>query len=418
MAGAGQRNVRALAGGSGVTVAVAVMNVTAYAFTILAARWLGPSEFGAVGALMGLLLVLNVAGLGLQTTAARRVSTCAPDEVARIGRQVMTVTGVVSLALGALTLAAAPVVKDVLDLDSLGPAALLAATVALQTFFFGQAGVIQGERRWAPLGWLYAVNGGARFTVGVLTMAVRPDATGAMLGVAIGALAPVAVGSWAMRADQSLAPAAWRDSRQMLGELGRNARALLAFLGVSNADIIVARATLSSYESGLYAGGLILAKAVLFLPQFLIVLGFPTMAAGGEARARNHRRALTILVALGVCAVAGAAALPWLALQFVGGAAYDEIEGQLWLFAALGLALSLVQFLVYDAVARQDHAALRSVWLAVALLAASVAFVSTVGSLLMWALAVDTGLVLVLLALSLRPGRSVRGRVPAASGAD
>src|SRR4051794_6631377 len=67
MAEARRGAMQRLAGGSGVTIAVAVMNVTAYAFTIVAARWLGPSEFGAVGALMGLLLVLNVAGLALQT---------------------------------------------------------------------------------------------------------------------------------------------------------------------------------------------------------------------------------------------------------------------------------------------------------------------------------------------------------------
>jgi O-antigen/teichoic acid export membrane protein len=406
MAEARRGALQRLAGGSGVTVAVAVMNVTAYAFTIVAARWLGPSEFGAVGALMGLLLVLNVAGLGLQTTGARRVSTSTEGDVVLIARRVMTVTYALSLGLGLATLAAAPLVSAALDLDSTPTAALLAVTVALQTFFFGQAGVIQGERRWAPLAWLYAVNGGARLLFGLGTMAIRPDAFGAMLGVALGALAPVAVGTWALRSDRSLSPAPWREARRMLAELGRNARALLAFLGVSNADMIVARLALPSHDSGLYAGGLILTKAVLFLPQFLIVLGFPTMAAGGAARARHHPRALAVLTVLGLGAVAGTAILPSLALVFVGGSEYSEISDLLWLFALLGLVLSLVQFLVYDAVARQDHRVLASVWVALALLAVSVAFVSSVQGLLVWALVVDSLLCLTLLVLSLAPGRS------------
>jgi O-antigen/teichoic acid export membrane protein len=414
MAEARRGALHRLAGGSGVTVAVAVMNVTAYAFTIVAARWLGPSEFGAVGALMGLLLVLNVAGLALQTTGARRVSTCDPADVVVIARRVMTVTYVLSLALGLATLAAAPLVSSALDLDSIPTAALLGVTVALQTFFFGQAGVIQGERRWAPLAWLYAVNGGARFVFGLSTMAVRPDAFGAMLGVALGALAPVAVGTWALRSDHSLTPAAWHDARAMLAELGRNARALLAFLGVSNADMIVARLALPSHDSGLYAGGLILTKAVLFLPQFLIVLGFPTMAAGGAARAHNHPRALAALTVLGLGAVAGTAVLPSLALHFVGGSEYAEIIDLLWLFALLGLVLSLVQFLVYDAVARQDHRVLASVWVALALLAASVSFVDSVRGLLVWALVVDSVLCLTLLVLSLVPDRSP-DRLPAST---
>jgi O-antigen/teichoic acid export membrane protein len=61
--------------GSGViAVAMGVMNLTTYGFTILAARLLGPAEYGALAAVMGLLLVVNVVSLGLQATGARRVS--------------------------------------------------------------------------------------------------------------------------------------------------------------------------------------------------------------------------------------------------------------------------------------------------------------------------------------------------------
>lgn len=402
-----------LAGGSGVTLAVAVMNVTSYAFTILAARLLGPAEFGAVAALMGLLLVLNVAGLGLQTTAARRVSTN-PGQLVAIARQVMAVTYVASLTLGLLTLLLAPVIGLAFNLDHAGTPVLVAITVALQTLFFGQAGVIQGERRWGPLAWLYALNGAGRFACGLATMAVRPDAFGAMLGVALGAVAPVLVGTWALR-DGSLVPAAWSEARRMVRELVRNARALLAFLGVSNADMIVARLVLPAHDSGLYAGGLILAKAVLFLPQFLIVLGFPTMAAGGEERARAHLRSLAVLGALGLAAVAGAAVLPGLALTFVGGDEYAEIKGLLWLFALLGLLLSLVQFLVYDAVARQDHPAVLSVWAALVAVAASALVISGVTSLLVWATVVDLLLFSALLTLSLAPGRTGRAEPRAGS---
>ncbi len=406
MAEGGQRSTPRLAAGSKVTIAVAIMNVTTYAFTLLAARWLAPSEFGAVGALMGLLLVLNVAGLALQTTAARRVATADVEQRAAIARQMMALTYAVSVALGLLTLAAAPVTNAVLDLDSLPTAALLAITASLQSLTFGQAGVIQGERRWVPLAWLYALNGGGRFVCGAVMMLVRPDAFGAMLGVAAGALAPVVAGTLALRSDGILRPTAWREARHVLVELTRNARALLAFLGVSNADILVARSVLPSHDSGLYAGGLILTKAVLFLPQFLIVLGFPTMAAGGAARTRGHRRALGVLVVLGLAAAAASALVPALALEFVGGSEYGEIERRLWLFAALGLALSLVQFLVYDAVARQDHAALASVWIALVLLASSATWVGSVEVLLGWAIAVNGVLVVVLLALSLVPTRS------------
>jgi len=55
--------------GSGViAVAMGVMNLSTYAFTILAARLLGPSEYGALAALMGL------AGVGLVLLVVSMVS--------------------------------------------------------------------------------------------------------------------------------------------------------------------------------------------------------------------------------------------------------------------------------------------------------------------------------------------------------
>ena len=61
--------------GSGViAVAMGVMNVATYGFTILAARLLGPSEYGALAAVMGLLMVVSVLSLGRQATGARRVA--------------------------------------------------------------------------------------------------------------------------------------------------------------------------------------------------------------------------------------------------------------------------------------------------------------------------------------------------------
>ena len=71
----------------------------------------------------------------------------------------------------------------------------------------------------------------------------------------------------------------------VLREVVHNSHALLAFFALSNADVIIARSTLDEHQAGLYAGGLILTKAVLFLPQFVVVIAFPSMskqdAAGG-----------------------------------------------------------------------------------------------------------------------------------------
>ncbi|MCY7401770.1 MAG: hypothetical protein LH477_12625, partial [Nocardioides sp.] len=46
--------------GSAVAVATSVMNVATYGFTVLAARVIGPSEYGAFVACLGMLIVIQV----------------------------------------------------------------------------------------------------------------------------------------------------------------------------------------------------------------------------------------------------------------------------------------------------------------------------------------------------------------------
>ena len=59
------------------------MNVAAYAFTLFAARRLGPDGYSVVAALMGVVLVVNVLALGVQATTARQVASTATTRRSR-----------------------------------------------------------------------------------------------------------------------------------------------------------------------------------------------------------------------------------------------------------------------------------------------------------------------------------------------
>ena len=63
-----------------IAVAIAVMNVATYGYTIIAAHTIGKDAYGAFSALMGALLVISVLSLGLQATGARRIAAH-PDQV-------------------------------------------------------------------------------------------------------------------------------------------------------------------------------------------------------------------------------------------------------------------------------------------------------------------------------------------------
>ena len=401
----GRRVVR---DGAAIAIAMAVMNVTTYAFTILAARMLGPAEYGALAAVMGLLLVVNVLSLGLQATGARRVSAV-PENRPWIEREVLATSYASALALGVIALLGAPLVTDLLNLDSWVVAALIAATVVPLSIMGGQAGILQGERRWGPLAAIYVAVGVGRLGFGGVALAVKPDTLGAMIGVTIGAFAPVIIGAIVLRHSDRRRDGAATTGRLterwaaggVLRETLHNSHALLAFFALSNADVIIARSTLGEHQAGLYAGGLILTKAVLFLPQFVVVIAFPSMSKQG-ARQRMHLVGLAAVLAIGLVTVTGVAVLSKLAVVFIGGPEYTDLEGRLWLFAVVGTLLAMIQLMIYDVVARQHQRMVLVVWAALVALLCAAPFVTSLTSLVTVVLTVDALLFVALLLASLR----------------
>jgi O-antigen/teichoic acid export membrane protein len=353
-------------------------------------------------------VVVNVVSLGLQATGARRVSA-SPEDLDRIEADIMTATYKSALAVGVVCLAAVPLVSTVLRLDSWLTAGMIALTAVPLTVMGGQAGLLQGERRWLPLAGIYVGMGLGRLALGTVALLLQPDTLGAMTGVALGAVVPVVVGSAALRhpsrtaarlerADGELAAGR---SRRVLRELAHNSHALLAFFALSNVDVIIARITLDEHQAGLYAGGLILAKAVLFLPQFVVVVAFPSMSSPG-ARVSMTMKALAVVLAIGILATLAAWLLPRLAVEFIGGGEYGDLASLIWAFAAIGTIWSMIQLLVYNLVARQSKRAVGVVWAGLVALVAASPAVGSITFLITAVVVIESSVMLVLLALALR----------------
>ena len=392
----------AVSRGGSIALAIAVMNVATYAYTLVAARLLGPRSYGAFAAVMGLLLVVGVLQLGLQATGARRIAAH-PEDVAEIEHNLRRVTWGASIGLALLCLLLTPVINAALHLDSLATASLVALVALPMTLMGGQAGILQGERRWTALALVYLAAGVPRLVVGTAFLLWRPTEFWAVMGVAIGFVAPTVVGWLALRDPRSgHVPDTYggHGGWSVLRETARNSHALFAFFALSNADVIVARSVLDAHESGLYAGGLILVKAVLFLPQFVVVVAFPSMSTE-SARRSALLRSVGAVMALGVVGTLAAWLFSGLTLTFIGGQEYAAIQDQLWRFAALGSVLSVLQLLVYGVVARQSRWSVYLIWAALVVLVLWAQVASTVVQLLNVVTFVDSMLLVVLLGLSL-----------------
>ena len=334
-----------------VAVGMMTMNVLAYAFTLLAAHVLGPAAFGGVSALLGILIVAAVGSLAIQATAARRLATCPQDHRDVVIRDVLFSSAKVTAVLVALLLALAPVIDATLHLDDLVASALVAVATLPMTMMGAYAGITQGLRRWSALGAVYAALGIGRIAGGAAAMAISPTLRSAMIGLTIGSLLPLLVGMSQVRLPP---PVGHRDHTPVLRELWLNGHTLLAFFVFTNLDVLLARHLFDDTDAGIYASGAILAKSCLFLPTFVLVLAFPTMAS--DRSGRPWLKPTLLVLALGAVAVAAAALFPDLAVAFAGGSEYDDMGRVAWLFALEGTMFAVLQILVYDSIAGQRHA--------------------------------------------------------------
>ncbi|MCL2542925.1 MAG: polysaccharide biosynthesis protein [Nocardioidaceae bacterium] len=398
----GARALRLLRSSAGIAIAMAVMNIGTYAFQMAAARLLGPVQYGAIASLMALLMVLSVVQLGLQATAARRI-VADPEDVAAIEESILATTRRAAWGLGVLALVCSPLVWKLLDLTSVFPAILLALSVVPTTVMGGQAGVLQGERRWLPLSLMYLAVGIPRVVLGAGFLWIRHTEASGMLGVLIASCLPVVIGTLALRGHRPDPPANQHDlevRRDARNEAIGSSMSLLAFTALANIDVIVARNVLPHHDAGLYAGGLIVTKAVLFLPQFAVVILFPSMSDDTQSR-QAILRGLGFLGALGAVCVAGAWLLKGVAVQFIGGSEYSGVTDKLWLFAIIGGLLSLLQLLVYGGLAKRGRTTKYIVAVSVAALIGFGLLADSVIGLALTVAAIDAATVVVLMALHL-----------------
>ena len=108
-----------------------------------------------------------------------------------------------------------------------------------------------------------------------------------------------------------------------------------------------------------------MAKAILFLPQFVVVYAFPSLSKEATSR-RTLLLALAMSAGLGLIGVLATLVLPDLALLFVGGDDFEAIADDIWKFAIVGTLLAMIQLLVYSALARRQGRAVILIWTSLA----------------------------------------------------
>jgi O-antigen/teichoic acid export membrane protein len=363
-----------------VAPAMAAANALNYAFNLVMSRLLGPADYGALGALLALVLVGTVPGVALQAVVARH-TTLAGEAVGRLWSRVLAAVVAVGAVLGLLTMLASPAVAAFLHLPSLGPCLWLAAALLPLPLLSAVQGMLQGREWFGALAAVLLVAAAGRLAVGVGLVEGGLGVSGALAATAIGSAVAVLVAVPRLRAQggwERPRAVGWRwpgkgsSAAAFGGEVAAAAAGVLGLLLLANVDVLLARHFLSAEASGLYAAGAVLTKIAFWAPQFVVTLVFPRLVTAADRR-RLLGRSAAVVAAAGAPLVVAAALAPGLAARLSFGEAYLDVGPTLPLFAALGTGLALVQLVLFTGMATADRGMYRLPLAAVAAEAALVA---------------------------------------------
>ena len=221
--------------GAAVAIAMAVMNVATYVFTVVAARLLGPKDYGALASLMAVLLVVVRASSSASRPPPPGGSPPTPITWGRSSGRCcrLTYRGAVAGRRGLLLLT--PRRSTGCCGSTAWPRRRWSRSARSRSpISGGQLGHPAGR---APLvagvGDLPAPAASPGWSIGTALILWRPDgARPPWSGVLVGSVVPVVLGVYALRRNRDAGPgqraplAAARSSREILG----NSQTLLAFL--------------------------------------------------------------------------------------------------------------------------------------------------------------------------------------------
>jgi O-antigen/teichoic acid export membrane protein len=307
---------RATEGAAMLSIGTVASGVLAYAFNVLAARALGPDDYGPVALLWATVFLVSVV---LFRPVEQTLSRGIADRLARGGdplpvvRAAGRVAGTVAgTAVAVCLLAWTPITDGLFDGHAALTAALIAGIAGYGVSFFAR-GLMGGLRWFGGYGMLLLADGAVRIALALpLALVASPAIAGiAVAGAAIGgALAPLAGSGRAqarrLRPDGDGEPFPVRNALRFAGPVTVIAAADQLLVSGGPLLVVLAGGPGATAAAGTVFAATMLVRAPVFLFQGFAAALLPSLTAlqaVGDA-ARFRRAVLRAAGALGLFALA------------------------------------------------------------------------------------------------------------------
>ena len=337
-----------LAGGGGAAylIAAAVLNASNFVFNVIASRLLGPSAFGALGSLLGLVSVVTIVLGALTVAVARTVS--AEAEQPQPGDLAPSRTAILLTVLGfALVLALAVPLRNLLHLTSVWPVVIMSFVLPLAVAEIVPRGALLARLNFRTLSLAVAASAVTRLGAGVILIELGMGLNGAVLATVLSQLVVTALIVWPVRHELRRVP----ETTPIKVPLSDATLALIALGGFSalNAvDSVLARYYLPAVQSGYYVAASTAAQIAFALPVTIALMAYPRFVAV-EKDGDGHKVLIEGIALVGTLGFVAAAIL-WrfhIIVTVLFGKHYAPAAAALRVLAWEGMALGLMSVFVY-----------------------------------------------------------------------
>jgi O-antigen/teichoic acid export membrane protein len=348
-------------------VATAGVNGLNFLFHVLISRLLGPSYYGALGAVLDVISVLAVPLGAVQLAVTQAVISGTGKE--RMSLRRLTVKAALwgagaMIAVGVLS----PLMDGFLNLKSPFPALAIGVWIPLAVVAAVLQGALLGELRYAPVAVALFGGGGAlRLASGALLVWAGFGLGGAVAATVVGQVFITA--ALLLAARREVFARGVDRVRISLADAVLSIAALAGYTALAGIGVFLARHFLAPVAAGRYAAAVIAGSIALYLPGALVTVAFPRLvsadAAGSSAR-RTLTETLALVTVIGLAAFAVLAAMPGVVVKMLFGSGYAGAASIVAISALMSVLLGLIGVFTYFHLARRSAAALYS-WAGVAL---------------------------------------------------
>ena len=238
-----------------------------YLFHFIAARFLGPINYGILGALLSILYILTIPFNTIQTTIARFTSKFKSmneeGKIAYLIKRSVKKMFIISILLSALIIALIPVLKSFLFITATAPFVVL-SLVAIFIFLLPIVrGVMQGLQNFRLLGLNVMLEGFLKFSVGASLILAGLAVNGAIGAIIASFAIPFIIGIYNLRKYFRIKQV--KIKKDNIYAYTATLLVLLSALTLFySADLLLVKHYFTDQEAGFYAAASLLGKIIFF----------------------------------------------------------------------------------------------------------------------------------------------------------